>query len=98
MMNAPTISTGNSHHSVHGKTTIFPISVLKYGTSSHASNKASIKEKKLYTNDSVKNCLIRLLRREPTTFLMPTSLALPADLAVERLMKLMQAMIRMEAG
>src|SRR3954468_3733579 len=46
--------------------------------------------------DSVKNWLIRLLRREPTTFRKPTSLALLADLAVERLIKFIQAIIKIK--
>src|SRR5665213_128869 len=54
------------------------------------------KERKLYSKDSVRNCFTRLLRDDPITFLSPTSFALLADLAVERLIKLIQAIIRMK--
>ena len=43
--------------------------------------------------DSIKNWLIKFTRYEPSTFLMPTSLALSVDLAIDRLMKLMDEMI-----
>ena len=49
-------------------------------------------------NDSPKNWNTSDLRSEPTTFFMPTSLALSVALAVERLMKLMQAMSSMNAA
>ncbi len=45
------------------------------------------------TIDSPKNCLIRSAFFAPTTFLIPTSLALVPALAVERFIKLIQAMI-----
>ncbi len=41
--------------------------------------------------DSVRNCQIRVFLSVPNTFLMPTSLALFAERAVDRFMKLMQA-------
>ena len=45
--------------------------------------------------DSARNCLRSCFFPEPTTLRIPTSLALWADLAVARLIKLMQATIRM---
>jgi len=50
-------------------------------------------DKMLDTIDSVKNWPINCIRKDPKTFRTPTSLARPADRAVERLMKLMQAII-----
>ncbi|MBA7635218.1 hypothetical protein ES703_42819 [subsurface metagenome] len=43
------------------------------------------------TMDSLKNCFISWLLCEPKTFLIPTSLARLADLAVERFIKLKHA-------
>jgi len=46
--------------------------------------------------DSPRNCLMSCKRKAPRTFLTPTSLALLADRAVERFMKLKEAMSRMK--
>src|SRR6185295_53638 len=70
--------------------------VLKYGSRAQASNSPSTNERKLKSKDSVRNCCTRLLLCEPTTFRSPTSLARLADLAVERLIKLIQAIIRIK--
>jgi len=48
--------------------------------------------------DSDKNWFISLILVAPVTFLIPTSFALFADLAVLRFMKLMQAMARIKAA
>src|ERR1700733_152707 len=90
--------TGNSHHWPQGMDRDLEASVLKYGSNSQASSKPITKERQLYSSDSVKNCLIKLLRYEPTTLRKPTSLARFADLAVARFTKLMQAMMRMNAA
>ncbi len=45
---------------------------------------------------SERNWVINCLRADPKTFLIPTSFALPADLAVERFMKFTQAISRMK--
>ena len=50
---------------------------------------------KLNSMDSLKNCCISSFLLDPTTFLTPTSLARIEDLAVERFMKLMQAISSM---
>ena len=44
---------------------------------------------------STKNCIMMAICSEPSVFLIPTSLALLADLAVARFIKLIQAMIKM---
>src|SRR5215831_5540323 len=46
--------------------------------------------------DSVRNCLTRLLRSEPRTFRTPTSFARLEERAVERFIKLTQAMSKMK--
>src|SRR5258708_8939184 len=48
--------------------------------------------------DSPRNCAINCFLEDPITFLMPTSLALSMERAVVRLMKLMPAIIRMNAA
>ena len=52
---------------------------------------ANANETKLKSADSVRNCFMRLILCDPTTFRNPTSLARFADFAVERLIKLIQA-------
>src|SRR5665213_1281839 len=90
--------TGSSHHSPQGMVSDFEASVLKYGSTSQASSKPITNEKQLYSSDSVKNCLIKPLRWEPTTLRKPTSLALLADFAVARFTKLIQAIMRIKAA
>jgi hypothetical protein len=50
--------------------------------------------KELIRIDSARNCLIRWLLDEPNTFRTPTSLALLADLAVDKFIKLIHASVR----
>jgi hypothetical protein len=57
-----------------------------------AKKTAMIAAKREKKRDSKKNCLTSSTLLDPTTFLIPTSFARFADLAVERFMKLMQAM------
>src|SRR5258708_19388191 len=96
MTRAANTMIGNSHQAPQGKTSDLAASRLKYGSSSQASTIARIKEQRLKSRDSVRNCLTRLPRPEPITFRSPTSLARLADLAVQRLIKLMQAISRMK--
>src|SRR5215207_6238327 len=93
---AEAIIIGTSHHSFHGIDSDFPERRLKYGSNNIANTSAMANERKLNNVDSVRNCLIRLYLSEPMTFLNPTSLARLADLAVDRLIKLMHAMISMK--
>src|SRR5690349_11594966 len=83
--------TGMNHHSFQGISNDLPARVLKYGTSVHATTRANTNDSRLMTTDSVKNWLTMFILSDPTTFLSPTSFALLADLAVERLMKLIHA-------
>ena len=55
---------------------------------------ASITAKKAIIIDSVRNWIISFNLFEPSVFLIPTSLALVVDLAVERLIKFIQAITR----
>ena len=50
------------------------------------------------TNDSKKNCHTNFIRAAPNTFLTPISLERLIELAVFKLMKFMQAMIRINAA
>src|SRR5215472_11561987 len=95
-MIAETIMNGNNHHTVHGTLNDFAASLLKYGSNNIAMIKLNANESTLYCNDSVRNCLTRLIRCEPTTFLNPTSFARFADFAVERFMKLIHAITRIK--
>jgi hypothetical protein len=67
---------------------------LKNGRSNSAINKANINEINVSRIDSPKNCLAICDLVAPITFLMPTSVALFADLAVARFIKLIQAIMR----
>ncbi len=89
-------SMGISHGADHGMASDFADSTLKYGSSTTANRIASEKERKLNNKDSVRNCQTRLPLSEPTTLRRPTSLARLADLAVDRLMKLMHARIKIK--
>src|ERR1044072_322349 len=89
-------TAGTSHHCAHGILSDLDASVLKYGSRIQANISPSTNEKKLYNNDSAKNCWIKLLRCEPTTLRKPTSLARLADLAVERLIKLIHAITKIK--
>src|SRR2546430_4018061 len=55
---------------------------------------ARIKAMSVKMNDSQKNCVINCFLFEPSVFLMPTSFARFSLLAVERFIKLMQAINR----
>ena len=48
--------------------------------------------------DSIRNCRISCVRAAPTTFLIPTSLERRVDLAVDRFMKFMQAIVNTKAA
>src|ERR1700754_1959704 len=90
--------TGSSHNCSQGIVNDLDASVLKYGNNSHASNRPITNEIPLYNIDSVKNCLTKPPRCEPTTLRNPTSLALLADFAVVRFTKLIQAIRRINAA
>src|ERR1700722_975070 len=72
-----------------------PDSVLNTGRRAHARNKARVAPAIVTMTDSVRNWATRYFRGDPSTFLMPTSLARLADRAVDRFMKLIQAINRM---
>src|SRR5678815_3168252 len=74
----------------------FCVSVLNKGRKNRASNKASIREMKHMMSDSPRNCFINDDLPAPITFLTPTSRARFSDRAVERFIKLMQAMNKMK--
>src|SRR5690606_13459742 len=82
---------GRNNEEVQGKRSSFPERWLKRGNNSQANNRPTTKESTLYNTDSAKNWPTKLLRAEPTTFRRPISFALLADFAVDRLMKLIQA-------
>src|SRR5580692_9346215 len=98
MIKAEIRMTGINHHWPQGIVKDLDASVLKKGSNSLARTKPMTKERQLYSSDSVKNCLIKLLRYEPTTLRKPTSLARLADLAVARFTKLIQAMMRINTA
>ncbi len=52
---------------------------------------ARLSEIMLITMDSKRNCLNKLILKAPTTFRIPTSLALVAERAVDKFMKLIMA-------
>ncbi len=89
------ISTANNHinwgYSEKEKLIFFSESWLKYGSNNCAISWANIAEKILSTNDSVKNWKINCFLRLPITFLIPISLALPAERPIASVVKLMQA-------
>ena len=59
---------------------------------------ATITERRVIKVDSLRYCHTKELFSAPTAFLMPTSLALREALAVDRFMKLMQAIINMKTA
>ncbi|MGB2908766.1 MAG: hypothetical protein WBB73_16820 [Candidatus Aminicenantaceae bacterium] len=69
----------------------FPVRLLKAGRKTLTRTAAETAAKKANNIDSPKNCRIISGRLPPTTFLIPTSLARIVERAVERFMKLMQA-------
>src|SRR5260221_7997940 len=87
-------SDGINQYSAQGNDIDFPETMLKYGIMPPAITAPMTKETMLKRIDSVKNWLMMLLRKEPTTFLKPTSFARFADLAVDKLTKLMTAIKR----
>ena len=64
---------------------------LNRGNKAHAASTAIKAPIKVTTMDSVKNCAIRYLRGDPSTFLTPTSRARFDERAVDKFMKLTQA-------
>src|SRR5579863_722205 len=74
----------------------FPANWLNRGNRSAAIPSAINNERKLISTDSVRNCVMRLERREPATFLMPISFKQLDDRKVERFMKLTQAINRIK--
>ena len=89
--NAETNIKGRNHQNAHGITIFLPAISLKAGSNAQANIRPSINEIRLKRRDSIKNCATRLLLNAPTVFRKPTSLALLADFAVERLIKLIMA-------
>ena len=77
---------------------LIPNRLLKAGRVSSTISNPSINAKKLTRIDSERNCEINLFFPEPTTFRRPTSLALVADLAVARFIKLIQAIKRIRTA
>ena len=75
---------------------VFPEILLNKGIMAKASNMASMQEMKAVKVDSLRNCVIKFLRSVPNTLRTPTSLALFAERAVVRFMKLMQASKRIK--
>ena len=73
--------------------------LLNEGIKKAARTIASTREIKVKTIDSVRNCSINPFLDDPTTLRIPTSSARPADFAVARFMKLMEAItIRKKAA
>src|SRR6266542_832362 len=64
---------------------------LNHGSDNVTSNNESIKAKITTKNDSLKNCCINCLFKEPIALRIPTSLARFSARAVLKLMKLIQA-------
>ena len=75
---------------------VFPEILLNKGIMAKASNMASMQEMKAVKVDSLRNCVIKFLRSVPNTLRTPTSLALFAERAVVRFMKLMQAISKIK--
>src|ERR1700722_14850753 len=69
---------------------------LNTGKNSHAANTAITAPASVTSIDSVKNWAIRYLRGDPRTLRTPTSRARLAERAVERFMKLTQAITRIK--
>src|SRR6185312_7485348 len=72
-----------------------PETWLKRGSISQAANTAITVAMKVTITDSDRNCAIKNLRGEPNTLRTPTSRARFDERAVERFMKLTQAISRM---
>src|SRR4051794_20892417 len=66
-------------------------SSLNQGRDKNMSRKESIKARNTTKNDSLKNCWINCLFRDPIDLRTPTSLALFSERAVLKFVKLMQA-------
>ena len=81
-----------------GEAMCFPVKELNAGNKRYNKQTESNIAKKAKSNASPKNCAIRLLRVEPTTFLNPTSFARLADFAVDRFMKLIHAITRINTA
>src|SRR5690606_17327419 len=98
-MNKPkTTRDGMKYQVAHGKTKDLPAMLLKKGSRSTAKNKANTIEIPLYKKDSVMNWMTSAPRSEPMVFRIPTSFARAAALAVDRLIKLIMAIININAA
>src|SRR5688572_6925124 len=69
----------------------FPETELNNGSAQYAIPIATSNDNNTVKVDSVRNCMTSFFRSVPNTLRMPTSRALPAERAVVRFMKLMQA-------
>src|SRR6185503_2635500 len=77
-------------------TMFFPDNWLNAGSSATAAKKAISAATKVINTDSVRNWKTKYLRGEPSTLRTPTSRARFAERAVERFMKLTQAISRIK--
>ena len=73
----------------------FPVRLLYSGIRASTSIKAITRLVKLIITDSKRNWVMSDFLSEPKVLRIPTSLALSADLAVDRLIKLIHAITRM---
>src|SRR3569833_2307114 len=86
------MSAGTNHLSdCSVKPNCLPATWLKSGISKKASTIAITADSRVTKVDSVRNCAIKLPRADPNTFLTPTSLARFEERAVDRFIKLTQA-------
>ena len=72
------------------------MALLNHGNESSTRIRAKASASKLRITDSLKNWVISKERFDPDAFRKPISRALVADLAVERFIKLMEAMTRIK--
>ena len=78
------------------KASSFPDTWLNKGSKSHAIITAAAVATNVTSSDSVKNCAIKLLRGEPSTLRTPTSRARLEERAVDKFIKLTQAIRRIK--
>src|SRR6202012_6150632 len=78
--------------------TCFPARSLKYGNKRYTNPKASSMEKSVSITDSTRNWVISHSLSDPITLRIPTSFERRAELAVDRLVKLMQASSRINTA
>src|SRR6185312_12684702 len=92
-------NTGTAHATTGGViSNCLPDNWLKAGNNRHAAATATKAAIKVTKTDSARNWMIRYLRGEPSTLRTPTSRARLADRAVERFMKLTQAISKINAA